>query len=76
VQDVYPYASTSPVDVTVDRRPPRSLEDATYFVSWLDRIIAGAAARSDYNSAREKQNTLEYLNAARTVFQTRIGTAP
>ena len=69
-------ASTSPVYVTVDRQAPRSPEDATYFVSWLDRVITGATVRNDYNSAQEKQNTLQYLNAARTVFQTRIGTAP
>jgi hypothetical protein len=75
VQDIYPYASTSPVYVTIDGQPPHSPEDAAYFVSWLDRVIAGATARSDYNSAQEKQNTLEYLSAARTVFQTRIGTA-
>nr|MBA3726917.1 CehA/McbA family metallohydrolase [Armatimonadota bacterium] len=74
VQDIYPYASTSPVYVTVDRQPPRSPEDATYFVSWLDRVIADATARSDYNSAQEKQNTLQYLSAARTVFQTRTET--
>ncbi len=74
MQDIYPYASTSPVYVTVDRQPPRSPEDATYFVSWLDRVIADASARSDYNSAQEKQNTLQYLSAARTVFQTRTET--
>ena len=54
VQDIYPYASTSPIYVTVDRQAPRSPEDATYFVSWLDRVIAGATARSDYNSAAGK----------------------
>jgi hypothetical protein len=76
VQDIYPYASTSPIYVTVDRQAPRSPEDATYFVSWLDRVIAGATARNDYNSAQEKQKTLQYLSAARTVFQAQIGTAP
>ena len=68
VQDIYPYASTSPVFLTVDRQPPRSPEDAMYFVKWLDRVIADASARSDYNSAQEKQDTLQYLNSARTVF--------
>jgi hypothetical protein len=38
-------------------------------------VIAGATARSDYNSPQEKQNTLQYLNAARTVFQTRTEAA-
>jgi len=75
VQDIYPYASTSPIYVTIDRQAPRSPEDAAYFVSWLDRVIAGATARSDYNSPQEKQKTLQYLNAARTVFQTRTETA-
>src|SRR5213080_2179870 len=72
VQDIYPYASTSPIYITVDRQAPRSPEDATYFVSWLDRVIAAATARNDYNSAQEKQNTLQYLSAARTVFQTKL----
>jgi hypothetical protein len=69
IQDIYPYASTSPIYITVDQKLPRSPADAAYFVSWLDRVIAGATARSDYNSPQEKQNTLQYLNAARTVFQ-------
>src|SRR4029077_17734419 len=72
VQDIYPYASTSPIYVTVGRQPPCSPEDAIYFVNWLDRLIAGAIARNDYNSAQEKQNTLQYLSAARMVFQTKL----
>jgi TolB protein len=76
VQDIYPYASTSPIYVTVDRQPPRSPDDATYFVNWLDRVIANVSARNDFNSAKEKQETLQYLNAARTIFQTRASTEP
>jgi hypothetical protein len=68
VQDIYPYASTSPIYLTIDKKPPRSPEDATYFVKWLDRVIADAAARDDYNSSAEKGSTLEYLNKARAVF--------
>jgi hypothetical protein len=74
IQDIYPYGSTSPVYVTVDRAAPRSPVDAAHFFSWLDPLIAGATARSDYNSSREKQNTLQYLKTARQVFQTRIET--
>jgi TolB protein len=75
VQDIYPYASTGPIYVTVGGQAPRSPEDAAYFVRWLDRVIAGAASRNDYNSQEEKQNTLQYLNAAHTVFGTRTETA-
>jgi TolB protein len=71
IQDIYPYASTSPIYVTVNGQPPRSPEDAAYFVRWLDRVIANASARSDYNSEQEKRDTLDYLNAARTEFQKR-----
>jgi TolB protein len=76
IQDIYPYASTSPIYVTVDRQAPCSPEDAAFFVKWLNRVIAGATARSDYNSPQEKQDTLQYLNAARRVFETRTKTAP
>jgi hypothetical protein len=40
----------------------------------VDRVITGATARSDYNNPQEKQTTLQYLNASRTVFQTRTET--
>jgi len=75
VQDIYPYAGTSPIYVTVNRQAPRSPEDAACFVKWLDRVIASATARSDYNSPQEKQNTLQYLGVARMLFQTRTETA-
>ena len=68
VQDIYPYASTSPVYITLDKQPPRSPQDATYFVKWLDRVIGNAAAREDYNSAQEKEDTLQYLSSARKIF--------
>jgi Tol biopolymer transport system component len=68
IQDIYPYASTSPVYITVSGQPSRSPEDATYFVNWLDRVIRDATARDDYNKAAEKQSVLQYLEAARAVF--------
>lgn len=68
IQDIYPYASTSPVYITVSGQPARSPEDATYFVHWLDRVIADATARDDYNDPKEKHSVLEYLEAARTKF--------
>jgi hypothetical protein len=69
VFDIYPYASTSPVYVEVAGAPPRSPQDARYFVRWLDRVLESAGAREDYNSAREKQATLDYLRQARAKFE-------
>ncbi len=71
VLDLYPYASTSPVYVSVAGAPPRAPADAHYFVRWLDRVIEAAAARKDYNSDSERQATLDYLDAARAIFKAR-----
>ena len=71
--DIYPYASTSPVYVSVKDRPAKSPRDAEYFLRWIDRIIASAGAREDYNDAREKQDTLDYLRAGRAVFEKQAG---
>jgi len=67
--DLYPYASTSPVYVAVAGRPATSPQDAEYFLRWIDRILASAEARQDYNDAREMKETLDYLRAGRAVFE-------
>jgi TolB protein len=69
VQDIYPYATTSPVYVKVGRAMPKSPEDARFFMRWLDRMLESAAARTDYNSAREKADTLDYIKSARKRFE-------
>jgi len=69
VFDLYPYASTSPVYVSIAGRPASSPADAEYFLRWIDRVIASADARQDYNDAREKQDTMDYLRAGRAVFE-------
>ena len=68
VFDIYPFATTSPVYVSVAGQRPRSRDDAGYFVGWLDRVIAASQARTDYNSAAEKSATLDYLREARAVY--------
>jgi TolB protein len=42
--------------------------DAKYFVHWLDRVIAAAEGRTDYNDDRERQATLDYLHAAQAIY--------
>jgi hypothetical protein len=71
--DIYPYASTSPVYVSVGGRPATSPEDAEYFLRWIDRVIASAEARQDYNDAQEKEDTMDYLRAGRAVFEKKAG---
>jgi WD40 repeat protein len=69
VQDIYPYATTSPVYVTIGGTAPKSPADARFFVHWLERTLESASARSDYNSEHEKTDTLEYLKSARSKFE-------
>jgi hypothetical protein len=66
--DLYPYATTSPIYVDVGGKLAQSPADAAYFVQWMDLVIDAAAARTDYNDAREKQSTLDYLHAARAIY--------
>ena len=66
--DIYPYATTSPIYLDVGGKATQSPADAAYFVEWMDRVISAADGRTDYNDAREKQSTLDYLRAARAVY--------
>ena len=43
--------------MSVGGQPAKSPEDAEYFLRWIDRIIASADARQDYNDAQEKKDT-------------------
>jgi hypothetical protein len=71
VLDLYPYATTSPI--YLDMPPPAAPEDAAYFVTWMDRVIAAAKANTDYNDDQERAATLEYLEAAREKFVEKSG---
>ena len=69
--DVYPYATTSPIYLTVGGRPARSPEDARYFIAWLDRIRSSVDAHRDWNSDAERAETLDMLARARAEYERR-----
>jgi TolB protein len=68
VLDIYPYATTSPIYIEMPEGLPRDPADASYFVAWLDRVIADSAARTDYRDGRERGAILNYLRTARDHF--------
>ncbi|HEV8355540.1 MAG TPA: CehA/McbA family metallohydrolase [Gemmatimonadales bacterium] len=68
VLDIYPFATTSPVYVTVAGRPIRSAEDARWFVRWIERLEAGAAAHTGWNTEAENKTVLDHLAEAKAVF--------
>lgn len=69
VLDLYPYATTSPVYVTVDGAPEQSPKDAAYFVAWIDRLVEAARAHTDWNSDAEKKSVMDMLAKARAVYE-------
>jgi hypothetical protein len=66
---LYPYATTSPIYVTVDGSNPDSKEDAKYFIAWIEQLIAGAQANHDWNSDAEKSAVIDQFTRARGVYQ-------
>jgi len=71
VLDLYPFATTSPIYVTVGGRPVRNAEDARYFVRWIERLEAAASAHPGWNDATEKSEVLGRLSQARKIFGAR-----
>ena len=70
VFDLYPYAVTSPVYVTVGGKSLRSRADADYFIAWIDRLI-DHAAKGEFNTEREREIVLTNFRKARKEFEKR-----
>jgi len=68
ILDIYPYATTSPIYISVGDTPARSSENAAFFVAWIDRLIANAQTNQDWNTDAEKQHVLDTLNRAREIY--------
>lgn len=71
VLDLYPYATTGAIYVKVGEKEVRSAEDASYFLTWIDKVQAAAEKHPDYNSDWERQHVLQLIKDARAVFEQR-----
>ena len=69
--DMYPFATTSPIYVTVGNQPVRSPSDAAYFVAWIDRLAEGVRAFTSWNAPAERDHVLAQLDSARAVYVSR-----
>ena len=69
VLDLYPYATTSPIYVTIAGSSIHPKEDAEYFIAWIDQLIAGAQANHDWNSEAEKSTVLDQFKRARSIYE-------
>jgi TolB protein len=68
ILDLYPYATTSPIYISVAGAPVQNAADATYFVAWIDRLISAAQSHTSWNTDAEKQSVLSMLQEAREKY--------
>ncbi len=68
VLDVYPFATTSPIYVTVGGQPVRSKAAATYFLAWLDRVRQATEAHPDYRTAGERDAVQAEIRRAQAIY--------
>jgi hypothetical protein len=71
VLDLYPFASTSPIYVTVADGPVRSRPDAEFFLQWIDRVRQEAEAHTGWNTDAERNAVLDLIARARAEFERR-----
>jgi TolB protein len=68
ILDLYPYATTSPIYVTVTGSTPKAAEDAAYFIAWIGRLEEAVKANQDWNTEAEKTTVLKMLHDAREAY--------
>jgi len=66
--DIYPYATTNAFFYHTPDAAVHCGADAQYLLKWIDRLEAMATEHGAYNSAREREETLREIRAARTVM--------
>ncbi len=69
VLDVYPFATTSPVYVTVGGQTVKSISAGAYFLAWLNRVRQATEAHPDYRTPAEREAVLADLRRARAVYE-------
>jgi len=69
VLDLYPYATTSPIYITIDRNKPHPREDASYFIAWIAQLTAAVQANKEWNTELEKLAVLDQLSRAKKVYE-------
>jgi TolB protein len=69
ILDLYPYATTSPIYLSVAGSKLHPGDDASYFIAWIDQLITAAQANTDWNTGSEKAKVLDQLSQARKVYE-------
>jgi len=69
VLDIHPYATTSPIHVSLGGRPRRSRAAASWALQWLDRLEKAAREDPDYRTREEREAVLGDVSSARAFYQ-------
>ena len=69
--DIYPYATTNAVFFRSPDAATHCGPDADYFIAWLDRLETAAGTHDGYNTATERDATLNEIREARQIFSGR-----
>jgi TolB protein len=68
VPDIHPYATTSPIYVTVGGRRRCSRSAATWALHWLDRLEKATLANPDYRTTSEREAVLQDISRASGIY--------
>ena len=66
--DLYPYATTNAVFISLKNQPLKSKEDAAYFLQWIDQIEQAANKVDTFIDEAERQKVYEDIREARRIF--------
>src|SRR5262249_14429026 len=69
VLDLHPYATTSPIYVTVGGRVRRSRTAATWALQWLTRLEKATRENADYRTREEQEAVLRDLSRASAFYR-------
>ena len=69
VLDIYPYATTSPIYVTVGGRVRRSRAAGAWALQWLHRLEQATLGNGDYRTREERDAVLRDLSRARAFYE-------
>lgn len=68
MMDSYVYAHTSPVYLVKEGSRPTSLEDARYFLRWIDRVLELLERSPAFDTPAQKQEVIQLWRRARDVY--------
>ena len=77
IQDLYTYATTNPIWLTVENKPQFAPDDAGYLLAWIAKIEEHLATRGeDFNAGWEKDAIMKDINAAKKALEEKLNAAP